>query len=283
MKALLREPLVHFLLLGALLFAVDAWLRPSSSSAPAEIVVSEARVRALAQNFARTWQRPPTREELDGLIEGFVREEVMLREALALGLDRDDAIVRKRMQQKVEFIAEGAIDAVPPTDAELAAYLQQHPERFRALPSYTFAQVYLDPTRRGAALQAGAATLRVRLARTRSAAEAAALGDRLLLLEPAYDGVPHDEVAKLFGDAFAQALAQQPVGEWVGPLASGYGVHLVRVDRRDGGGVPSLDAVRPLVEREFTNARRKQAMQEFYDKLRAKYTVTVQWPQASGP
>src|SRR5512147_2822417 len=121
MKALLREPLVHFLLLGALLFALDAWLRPSASAAPAEIVVSEARVRALAQNFARTWQRPPTREEVDGLIEGFVREEVMLREALALGLDRDDAIVRKRMQQKVEFIAEGAIDAVPPTDAELAA------------------------------------------------------------------------------------------------------------------------------------------------------------------
>jgi hypothetical protein len=132
LKSLLREPLVHFLLLGAALFGLDAWLRPSAATAGAsEIVVSEARIRNLAQNFARAWQRPPTREELNGLVESFVREEVMVREALALGLDRDDAIIRRRLQQKLEFVSDEAVALARPTDEELNAFLQAHPEAFR--------------------------------------------------------------------------------------------------------------------------------------------------------
>ena len=285
MKALLREPLLHFLLLGAALFALDAWLRPTAgaSQAATEIVVSEGRVRALAQNFARTWQRPPTRAELDGLIESFVREEVMVREALALGLDRDDALIRRRLQQKIEFIAEGTIDAVPPTDAELEAYLQAHPETFRVEPTLSFTQVYLDPARRGDALAADAAKLRERLDRTDTAAEAAALGDPLRLLDAHYDGVPKHEVGKIFGAEFAEALARQPQGEWAGPVASGYGMHLVRLERLEAGGLPPLADVRAQVEREWANARRQQLMQAYYERLRARYAVQVQMPQAATP
>jgi PPIC-type PPIASE domain len=284
LKSLAREPLVHFLLLGALLFALDAWLRPAptAGSPGGEIVISEARVRSMAQNFARTWQRTPTREEIDGLVESFVREEVMVREALALGLDRDDPIIRRRLQQKVEFVSEQGAALARPTDDELRAYLKAHPEAFVIEPRVTFEQITLDPTRRADAA-ADARRLLEQLNRAGGKADATALGDRLLLLEPRYEAAPQAEVARLFGAEFAAALPRQPVGRWVGPIASGYGLHLVRIEGIEPGGTPALDEVRPQVEREWTNNRRQELSKALYDKLRAKYTVTVRMPEAPKP
>lgn len=281
MKALLREPLLHFLLLGALLFAVDARFRPAERVGGGEIVVTEARVRSLAQNFARTWQRPPTEEELGGLVEGYVREEVMVREALALGLDRDDAIIRRRLQQKVEFVSDQAVALAPPTEADLQAYLDGHADAFRREPRVTFAQVYLDPGKRGAALQADAARLRDRLA-TKSI-DAARAGDALMLLEPRYEDVPQAEVGRLFGADFAEAIVKQAPGVWGGPLQSGYGAHLVMVERLTPARMPSLAEVKPLVEREWTNAKRRELARDWYASLRAKYKVNVQMPQPAKP
>jgi parvulin-like peptidyl-prolyl isomerase len=280
-KRLLREPLVHFLLLGTALFALDAWLRPVAAPvASTEIVVTEARIDHLAQNFRRTWQRPPTRQELDGLVESFVKEEVLVREALALGLDRDDAIIRRRLQQKMEFVSEEAAASVQPTDEDLARYLAENADGFRVESRVSFAQIYLDPRRRSATLEADAKRLLGALNRARSP-DPAQLGDRLLLLEPAYENAAQAEVARLFGTEFAEALVKQPVGRWVGPIASGYGVHLVRVDSLVPGGTPKLDDVRPLVEREWRNSRRQELSKAFYDRLRAKYTIKVRMPGAA--
>jgi hypothetical protein len=284
LKSLLREPLVHFLLLGAALFLLDAWLRPAApAAASTEIVVSEARIRNLAQNFARTWQRPPTREELDGLVESYVREEVMVREALALGLDRDDAIIRRRLQQKVEFVTEEAAALAKPTDAELEAYLKANADAFRAEPRATFAQVYLDPAKRKGALGADAKRLLEALNRASGSPDPASAGDRLLLLEPRYENLPQHELARLFGTEFAEALVKQPVGTWSGPIPSGYGVHLVRVEALTPGGTPPLADVRPLVEREWTNAKRQEVGRAFYEKLRAKYVIKVRMPEGAKP
>ena len=284
LKSLLREPLVQFLLLGAALFVLDAWLRPAAVPvASTEIVVSETRIGNLAQNFRRTWQRPPTREELDGLVESYVREEVLYREALALGLDRDDAIIRRRMQQKMEFVSDEAAALARPTDEELEAYLKAHAETFRVEPRATFVQVYLDPRKRGPTLQADAKRLRETLERAGPTADPARAGDALMLLEARYEDVPQSELARLFGAEFAQALVKQPIGAWVGPIASGYGVHLVRVEALTSGGVPALNDVRPLVEREWANAKRQALARAFYEKLRAKYTVTVRMPEADKP
>jgi hypothetical protein len=283
-KSLLREPLVHFLLLGLALFALDAWLRPTSPvPTRSEIVVSEARIRNLGQNFRRTWQRPPTREELDGLVESFIREEVMVREALALGLDRDDAIIRRRLQQKMEFVSEEAAGLAAPSDEELTAYLKANAAAFTTEPRATFVQVYLDPRKRAATLDADAKRLLEALNRAGASADVANSGDRLLLLEPRYAAAPQSEVARLFGTEFAAALPRQPVGRWVGPIASGYGLHLVRIESIEPGGAPALEAVRPLVEREWTNAQRQDLSKALYDKLRAKYTVTVRMPEAPKP
>lgn len=284
LKSLLREPLVHFLLLGAALFALDAWLRPTAATpANTEIVVSEARIRNLAQNFRRTWQRPPTREELDGLVESHVREEVFYREALALGLDRDDTIIRRRLQQKIEFISEEAAALAQPTDEELNAYLKMNADAFRVEPRVTFSQIYLDPRKRSSTLDADAKRLLAALNSGSASQDPARLGDRLMLLEPRYEGESKTELARLFGGEFAEALVKQPAGQWAGPIASGYGVHLVKVESLVAGGVPELAAVRPLVEREWANAKRQELSKVFYEKLRAKYAIKVQLPEPAKP
>jgi hypothetical protein len=281
-RSLLREPLVLFLILGALLFALDAWLRPSAQERNPEIVVNEARVKNLAQTFRRTWQRPPTREELQGLVDAHVREEVMVREALALGLDRDDAIIRRRLQQKMDFVAEESAAATP-TDDDLRKYLDANADAFRVDPTVTFAQVYLDPKKHGATLDADAKRMLDQLNRAGGSVDPSKLGDALMLLEPRYASAPQADVARLFGTEFAEALVKQPAGKWVGPIASGYGVHLVKVDSIAGGGTPALADVRPLVEREWANARRKATSQTFYETLRAKYRVVVKMPEAATP
>jgi hypothetical protein len=284
LKSLAREPLVQFLLLGAALFLLDAWLRPAAApAATTEIVVSEARIRNLAQNFARTWQRPPTREELDGLVESHVREEVMVREALALGLDRDDTIIRRRLQQKMEFVSEEAAALARPTDEELNAYLKANADAFRTEPRATFVQVYLDPAKRKGVLEADAKRLLEALNRAGASPDLAKAGDRLLLLEPRHENLPQHELARLFGVEFAEALMKQPVGKWVGPIASGYGVHLVRVEALTPGGTPALADARPLVEREWANAKRQELGKAFYEKLRAKYAIKVQMPEGPKP
>jgi hypothetical protein len=284
LRSLLREPLVHFLLLGAALFLLDAWLRPAAApAANTEIVVSEARIRSLAQNFRRTWQRPPTQEELDGLVEAHVREEVFYREALALGLDRDDAIIRRRLQQKMEFVSEEAAALAKPSDDELAKYLEAHADAFRVEPRATFAQVYLDPRKRSATLEADVRRLLHTLNAAGPNADPARAGDRLMLLEPRYENATQSEIARVFGAAFATTVVGQPPGTWAGPVKSGYGVHLVHVEAVIQGGVPALADVRPLVEREWTNAKRKELSSAFYEKLRAKYRVTVRKTEAATP
>ena len=157
-----REPLVHFLAIGALLFLVFNW-RGGGGPSSNRIVITPGQIDSMVAGFGRTWQRPPTEQELKGLVDDYVREEMATREAMALGLDRDDTVIRRRLRQKLEFVAEDTIDAAPATDAELQAWLDAHPETFRTEPQVAFRQVYLSPDRRGAAVDADARALLAQL------------------------------------------------------------------------------------------------------------------------
>jgi hypothetical protein len=284
LKAILREPLVHFILLGAALFFLDAWLRPTGAAPEStEIVVSEARILNLEQNFRRTWQRPPTPDELDGLVKSHIREEVMVREALALGLDRDDTIIRRRLQQKMEFVSEEAAALTQPTDEELNAYLKAHADRFRNEPRVTFSQIYFDPRKHASRLKADVERVLVALNSGNVPPDSVRFGDSLSLLESRYEDESKAQVARLFGTDFADALVKQTTGQWVGPIASGYGVHLVKLESLVDGRVPELSEIRPLVEREWANTRRQEASRAFYEKLRAKYVIKVQMPKTAKP
>ena len=274
---LLREPLVHFLVLGGVLFAIFGRGGSDAGVADRQIVVSEAAIDRLAEGFSRTWHRPPAADELEPQIRDYIREEVLYRTALALGLDKDDTIIRRRLRQKMEFLFEDAVP--PPQEADLRAYLEAHPEKFRTQPLISFQQIFVSQTR-GATAEADARQILARL--IGGAAGAANEGDPLLLSE-GFNRTPLDRIAALFGDSFAQAMAQSAPGGWVGPLRSGYGLHLVLVTAVEPGKLPPFEQVRSAVEREWFAERRAAVQAAQYQSLLAGYGVIVQKPAASPP
>ncbi len=283
MKGILREPLLHFLLLGAVLFVVYGLVSRHANDEPGKIRITQAQIAAMADGFTRTWRRPPLREELDGLIRDRIREEVSYREAMALGLDKDDTIIRRRLRQKLEFISEDIVAPEQPGEAELNAYLLAHPEQFRVPQTFTFKQIYLDPARHGGNLARDSAQLIERLQQAGDGADISALGDPWML-EQSFTAERDSEVAKQFGQEFAARLAELPAGKWQGPIKSGFGVHLVLLDERVQSRMPALAEVRDAVVREWTNARRTEANEKFFQDLLKRYTVTIE-PElpAKGP
>ncbi len=280
MKVLLREPLLHFVLLGAGLFAAYAWFDRQDEGPTTRIIVSAGRIEHLAVAFQRTWQRPPTSEELKGLIDQFVREEVLSREASKLGLDRDDAIIRRRLEQKMQFLAEDAIALETPADADLGRYLTGNPGKFRVDPTYTFAQVYLSPDRHREDLDTVAAQLLAELKVAGAGANFEAFGDPSLL-PSSFEQESHGRIDSTFGTGFAARLAEVPLGQWSGPLSSGLGVHLVLVTGRTEDFLPPLEEIRDSVLREWTHERRTEMNRLFLDKLLEQYEIVVEQPGAA--
>jgi hypothetical protein len=276
-----REPLVQFLAIGALLFVVFHWWGGGSAGSN-RIVVTRGQVDTLVAGFTRTWQRPPTEPELKALVDEFLREEVAAREAVAMGLDRDDTVVRRRLRQKLEFLVEDSIDAAPPTDAELQAWLDAHPQLFRRELQLAFRQVFLSPERRKGSLEADARKLREHLVKAGPDARIDTLGDSLML-EDEVTGATRSDVARLFGDDFANEILSIEPGRWTGPVRSGYGLHIVLVREREEGRVPALAEVRPQVEREVTAERRRRQIDEMYARLLDRYRVVIERRPETSP
>jgi PPIC-type PPIASE domain len=278
MKQLFREPLVHFLLLGAGLFMAFGLVGKRTSGESGKIVITQGQIEYLAAGYNRVHGRPASPEELEGLIRDYVREEVYCREALALGLDRDDPVIRNRLRLKMEFISDDVAAQAEPTDEQLRSYLKEHPDAFGIEPRFTFSQVYLNPERHRESLAHDAAQLLTRLNQTGDKADVSELGDPFLL-EHKFVALAASEVAKQFGEMFAAKLGELPRDQWQGPVESGYGVHLVFVSETTEGHVPTLEEVRDAVRREWANARRLAANEKFYQDLLKRYTVTIERPQ----
>ena len=221
-------------------------------------------------NFTRTWTRPPTQEELDALIENFVREEVFYREALAMGLERGDPMVKRRMRMKLEMMLED-LSAQEITDDDLATYLRENPEKFSVEAQISFRQVYLNPDKRRN-LEADAKRL---LAVLNSGTSHDTLGDATLLPDDlALSG--RSDIAATFGERFAEELMTREPGEWTGPVYSAYGAHLVNVSEHIEARQPDLREMRKLVEREYLVQLRNTQKELAYQKLRINYDVTVE-------
>ena len=278
---LLREPLVHFLVLGVGLFLLFGIVGDSDDAQSGRIVISTARVAQLTEIFTRTWQRPPTEQELEGLIEGHIREEVYYREALAMGLDRDDTIVRRRLRQKLEFFTDDLMAAIDPTQEQLEAYLSGHPDTFRVPVQLSFRQIYFNLDRRGEQAKEDAETLLARLNGASLEMDTTGFGDSLMLPDE-YGRVSEVEVARAFGEDFAAALFELPAGRWSGPVESGFGLHLVLIRERQPGSLPALADVHQAVEREWRNARREEATEAFYRGLRERYVISVETEEGAG-
>lgn len=279
MRAFLREPLIHFLALGTALFFYFEWSGGGARTGAKRIVLTSAQMRHLAAGFTRTWQRPPSEQELKSLVDEWVREEIAVREAVAAGLDRDDTVLRRRLRQKFEFLVEETSEIAPPTDQQLQDWLSKHASEFQTEPSIEFRQVFLSPDKRGAAVHGEATRLLRQLHEAGSNARIDLLGD-MTMLPQEFDLTPKHEISRIFGDEFADLIAGVPAGTWTGPAKSQYGLHLVLVRRHQAGRLPALASVRGVVEREFMADRRAKQLAATYDRLLRKYTVVVDREQA---
>ena len=280
LKALLCEPLLHFVLLGAALFALYSYWNSDDGVSEQAIVVSAGKIEHLAGLFARTWQRAPTRSELEGLINDYVREEAAYREGSAIGLDRNDTIIRRRIRQKLDFVAGDLATQLEPTDEDLQAYLDKHPDKFRLPSRFSFRQVFFDPNRYDSQLPEIVSDLIVAL-QDDPTIDPQKQGDRTLLEFRYEDASPRD-IANLFGERFAAALGQVDKKKWLGPIESAYGIHAVVIDDFQPGSLPELEDIRGAVHREWLHDHRQEAMENYYQQLVNKYEVVIDWPKPEG-
>ena len=279
LKRVLREPLVHFLLLGAALFAVSRFVKPTDRTPTnRQIVMTLDDLRQLQIGFAAQWQRAPTEPEMLGLIESRIKEEILYREALAMGLDKDDTIVRRRMAQKMEFLAEDVSASHEPTTEELKAYFAKNPQMFTQPARVTFRLLYFSPDKRGKNAWSDANKALAKLAgKPASWDGAAALGDPFMFQDYMADRTP-DQIAKDFGPPFAKTLFAQKPGAWAGPIESGYGWHLVYVDTLIAERGAPFEEVEPDVKTAWLATRKQEAWDKAYRDMRAKYELVLPAP-----
>lgn len=269
--SLLREPLVHFLIAGGLVFAVMAGRPPDVGER--RIVVDEAVVGGIVNRYVQAFRRPPTAAELDGLIEDYVRNEVYYREALALGLDADDEVVKKRMRNKMLAIATAEAEAAQPSDADLQALLDKDPARYAQPPRYTLEQRYLGEDNPATRARASADLAALQAGKTPANAQVP------LPLPARYSETAALDLASQFGDDFAEALARAPVGQWIGPVSSGFGLHLVRIEQRLTPPPPRLADVRQRLENDWRVAAVRQAEAAHLKQLLAGYDIVIERPE----
>jgi len=280
MRRWLREPALQFLLIGTALFVAYGWLHGRASFARDTIVISSGRIEQLAAGFAGLHRRPPTREEIDGMVGDAVREEIFYREAMALHLDEDDVIVRRHLAQKLQFVSQDTHPVPEPTQAQLRDFLAQHPQQFQAERGYTFTQVFFDPQRHGTRLQADQEHLLASLRRAPNDPTLVKGGDPFLL-DSHFERLPAGETARLFGSDFETALQRLPLGQWQGPVASSFGTHLVLLALRDEPGTPKLADVQEEVRRGWMDEQRELANARLYEELRRRYVIKVDLPPAA--
>lgn len=270
---LLREPLFQFLIIGGLLFALYAAVSGPAPAPTNQIIIEPERVAQLAAGFEAVWRRRPDDNELNALVKSFIREEIYYREALELGLEQDDTIIRRRLQQKMEFLTDSGAEFLEPDPSELEAYYAENEQRFQDAPSIAFEQIFLGQNAAPERVAAALTALRSETAPP-SLGEQTLLPSQLALSEPAV-------INSVFGDGFFNELAQLPASVWTGPVESGYGVHVVRIRDSRPARVPPLEEVRDAILREWKSAKAAELREQVYARLRARYDVVL--PDVAAP
>ena len=265
LKQALREPLVHFMAAGSVLFLVMGQFG-GQDSLDRNITIDEAEVTRLATQWEQTWRRPPRTEELDNLIRDYVKEEVYFREAMRLGLDADDPVIRRRLRAKMEFLATAQVQNMEPTDAAMNAYYTKNKARYAEKPAFSFDQIFAGDDEGQAKAMVGA------LNAGRS------VKTEPLSVDSSVDKAQFDDVERQFGDIFANSLRSLPVGRWSGPIQSGFGWHAVRVRNVVAPGTPPLAAVRQRVSNDWSAETQAKRESEAYQVLLDGYDIRIAMP-----
>jgi peptidyl-prolyl cis-trans isomerase C len=279
-KRWLREPLLHFLVIGLVLFGFYAYINRgrSGTASPEQIVLSLDELATMEAYFESQWHRRPTPQEFQAMVEDKIKEEVLYREGLVMELDKGDTIVKRRMAQKVQFLAEDVATAHEPSTAELKTWFEKNTDKF-ALPSrYSFRHVYFSPDKRGTNAHDDATAALVRIAgQPEDAPLIPSMADRFMFQDYYGDRAP-SAIAKEFGPQFAVALEKVKAGSWEGPIESGYGWHLVFVDTVIPGRIPAFEEIESEVKTAWLGEQKTRAWQKAYQTMRAKYTVFLPAP-----
>lgn len=276
-KTLVKDPFVHFIALGALIFLFFAIRGEGGGAVDREVIVSTADVARLEALWQSQYSRPPTTSERAAIIENHIREEVLYREAMSLDLADDDIIVRRRLVQKFLFLSEDLMEIAVPADAELEAWYEENRARYLVSPQTSFRHVYLSAERRGEAARSDAVVLVARLQRDEGAWRA--LGDPFML-QREYVARKENQIAELFGAGFAGRLAALEPGAWAGPVRSAYGWHAVKILQRAPQSLPLLEDIRSEVLGDYKAEKKDEANRAFYKAVRARYSVTLQTGEA---
>jgi hypothetical protein len=278
LAGLLREPLLHFVVIGACIYLAYGFYgqQETDETLDRTVTITAGEIAWLTESWEKKWNRAPTPEERQGLIKQYTREIVLYREALAMGLDKDDTVIRRRMVQKLEFLSQDLIQLQPPTEEQLRAFFESHIDRYRAPDLLTMTQIFLDPDKRGDETLKDAEVTK---------AELEALGDFTVIdrdlgdpfmLQTYYPERSEAELAKLFGSGFADSVFGLEPERWHGPVLSGYGVHLVYVHLRQAAPPPAFLAAEEAVRQDWEDERRAELNKQFIDGVLARYEVTIE-------
>lgn len=274
---LTSEPLVQFLLIGACIYGAYALFGvPDEDSGARTIVVDENRIKGFITAWQRRWNRPPTDRELQGIIQQFVREDILYREAVAMGLDEDDPITRRRMAQKLEFLTKDIARLKEPQEGELERYFEENADLYRKPNLITFSHVYLDPDKRGEGTLGDAAKLLVKL-QAAGEPEPGTLrsGDRFML-QSYYPAKSELDIRRQFGTGFSEAVMRLEPGRWHGPVLSGYGTHLVYVHGLEVAPPPVFEDVRDSVLENWQAAQQEKFNAQYFESLKSRYEIVIE-------
>lgn len=278
LKRLVKEPLLHFLLLGIVLFGAYGVLQPApeeESGRPLTVELTADDLRQLAVMWLAQGRPAPTPEQMRHLVDQKVTEEILAREAVALGLDRDDQIIKRRLAQKMDFLLADLAALDPPTEDELRAWFALNGERFALPPHLSFRHLYFSFDRHGERTREAAADALGRVAGlSPEAPQLVSIADPFMFRNTYGDATP-DQMAKEFGPGFAEALFRLPPGSWQGPIESGYGWHLIWIDSVESGRIPDFEEVKPRVMEAWLDERYGEIKRRAFDEMRSRYTIVV--------
>lgn len=273
---ILREPIYLFLAVGFTLFLLNGLLNGSlRDHGDSTINISQGRVQQIAESYQLLAGRPPSQQELQALVDDFVSEEIAYREAIALGLDVDDTIIRRRLGQKLKFLVEDADASEPPSQDQLAAWLQSHQADYQLPARFAFTHILASADTRGDQAQSDAQAF---LEALKSGSDPADMGDTSMLPTTLFL-TSEQGVSALFGPAFADSLFASTQDEWFGPITSPLGAHIVRVTSREPGRVPDLTEIENILRSDWIDARRTSNREEYLRDLRQRYQVNINWPE----
>lgn len=277
---ILREPLLHFMFIGAFIYLLyGVFAEPVAEGNDKTIVVTASEIEWMKVSWQKRWNRPPTEKEFDGLIQQYIKETVLYREALTMGLNKHDMVIRRRLAQKLEFLAKDLVALTPPTEEELQAYFDAHKLLYKEPKLYTFTQVFVDPDKREDATLDDAERIKKKLiALGNDIADAGSIGDDLML-QNYFPQKEVSEIQKQLGSGFAETLITLTPGKWHGPILSGFGVHLVYVSDIIEPPPPVFSDVRERVVADWTTDRSEELNKQFYASLRDQYNIVIETPE----